>query len=414
LPMYRWEMKVLSQRVFNTYLDKLVRPEIHLFHHRWLAFKLCGYIGLTFAVLLAMSLIIYQHLSPLIMIAIILAAVATFFGLAMLTKIITGEEQLIYYHHEIAVMLVTSGLLLLLHQPVLPYLDVTILGIGAFLACGRVGCLMVGCCHGRPHRWGVCYREEHAAAGFTPYYVGVRLFPIQGVESLWAFCIVSVGCGFILSGSPAGTVLTWYVVAYDSARFCFEFARGDPERHYLWGFSEAQWISLGLMIVVSGAELAGVLPLSIWHLGATGCVMLAMVIVTLLRRLRNSARYQLLHPHHVKEVAEVVEALSMLASEHDAGPTHVHIGSTSLGIQISASTVQGAPDWIHLYALSSTRHVMTEESAKTIAALIRQLKHYTGWEELIGPNQGVFHLLIRDIGSDQIATLSRLGYKDKP
>jgi prolipoprotein diacylglyceryltransferase len=371
-------MKMQFVEILSKRLDKLVRPEIRLLRHPWPAFKVCGYVGLTFAILLTQGLVLYQGLSPLVLVAMILAAIATFFGLAMLTKIITGEEQLIYYHHEIAVMLAVSILLLLLHQPVFAYLDVAILGIGAFLVCGRVGCLMVGCCHGRPHSWGVCYRAEHAAVGFTPYYVGVRLFPIQAVESLWALCVVLVGCIFILGGNPAGTVLTWYVVAYDSGRFCFEFVRGDSERSYLWGFSEAQWISLGLMLLVSGGELAHVLPLYAWHIGVVGCMVLAMVIVTLSRRWRNDAQYQLLHPHHVKEVAEVIEALSTQVSEHDADPTHIYIGSTSLGIQISASTIQGPTDLIHLYAFSSTRSVMTEEAAKTLATLISQLKHHTG------------------------------------
>jgi hypothetical protein len=214
------------------------------------------------------------------------------------------------------------------------------------------------------------------------------------IESLWAFCIVLVGCGLILSGSPVGTALTWYVVTYDLGRFCFEFARGDPERPYFWGFSEAQWISLSLMIVISVAELAHALPLYTWHIGATACIVLTMVIVTLNRRLSNYAKYQLLHPHHVREVAEVIEVLSKLTSEQDAGPTRIHIGSTSLGIQISASTIQSATGSMYLYALSSTECVMAEEAAKTLAALIRQLTHHTGTEELIGPNQGVFHLLI--------------------
>jgi hypothetical protein len=140
-----------------------------------------------------MSLVTYLGLSPLVLVWLVLTAVLTFLALAMVTKIITGEENLIYYHHEIAVMVVAACLLNLLYQPVLPYLDITILGLGTFLAFGRVGCLMVGCCHGRPHGRGVCYRAEHAAAGFTPYLVGVRLFPIQAVESVWVFSIVVVG-----------------------------------------------------------------------------------------------------------------------------------------------------------------------------------------------------------------------------
>ena len=42
-----------------------------------------------------------------------------------------------------------------LELPVLPYLDLTCLGLGIFLVCGRQGCLMVGCCHGKPCGWGI-------------------------------------------------------------------------------------------------------------------------------------------------------------------------------------------------------------------------------------------------------------------
>ena len=49
------------------------------------------------------------------------------------TKIIIGEERLIYYHHEIAIVLAVTMVLWLLDQPILPYLDITILRIGTFL-----------------------------------------------------------------------------------------------------------------------------------------------------------------------------------------------------------------------------------------------------------------------------------------
>src|SRR5262249_7343149 len=164
---------------------------------------------------------------------------------------------IIYYHHEIAVMLAAMALLWLTSEPLLPFLDITILGIGAFLACGRIGCLMVGCCHGRPHHWGIRYKPEHAVAGFTPYYVGIVLFPIQLVESLWVAGVVIVGVLLIVNGSPAGSALAWYVVAYDLGRFFFEFMRGDPDRPYLWCFSQPQWISIVLMAFVVVAEQAG-------------------------------------------------------------------------------------------------------------------------------------------------------------
>jgi prolipoprotein diacylglyceryltransferase len=145
-----------------------------MFNRYYSAFQVCGYTGLVLAVLLSMILAIYRGLSPLIMGGVIGTAMLTFLGLAMATKIITGEEQLIYYHHEIAIMIMAAIFLKLLNQPLLLYLDITILGIGIFLACGRVGCLMVGCCHGRPHKLGVCYRTNYGKIMGSG-----NLFPIQ-------------------------------------------------------------------------------------------------------------------------------------------------------------------------------------------------------------------------------------------
>lgn len=98
------------------------------------------------------------------MIALVMAASFTFLALAMAAKIVPGKETLVYYQHEIAVMITATFLWRMLRQPVLCYLDVTILGVGLFLAFGRVGCLMVGCCHGRPSPWGVCYARFSSMA----------------------------------------------------------------------------------------------------------------------------------------------------------------------------------------------------------------------------------------------------------
>jgi prolipoprotein diacylglyceryltransferase len=220
------------RKAFNQNLDTLVRPEVHVFHITRSTFVVCGYAGLALGTLLCMLLAMYQGLSLWISGLIVVTAGFTFLGLNMLTKVITGEERVVCYHHQIAVLLVTTGLLRLLGQPTLPYLDATMLGVGLFIACGRVGCLMVGCCHGRPHGWGVCYRPEHADAGFESYLVGVRLFPIQALASLWLFTAVLVGSGMVLLGYAPGEALAWYIVAYSAGRFCFEFIRGDPDRPY--------------------------------------------------------------------------------------------------------------------------------------------------------------------------------------
>jgi prolipoprotein diacylglyceryltransferase len=368
---------------FNETIDRLVRPTIHTRRRSYSTFQLCGCIGLELAVLLALGLVLFRGGSPWVMGAIIGAAIATFYALAFATKIVSGEEQLIYYHHEIAVMCVAALLLWALGQPPLAYLDATLLGIGAFLTCGRVGCLMVGCCHGRPSRWGVCYRAEHADGGFPRYYVGVRLFPIQAVESLWVFAAVVIGSLMILRGAAPGAALAWYIVVYDLGRFCFEFARGDTDRAYYAGFSEGQWISLALTWLVVGLGLAQALPFQRWHAVAAVGLALAMLIITLRRRRQGGNTYQLRLPGHVCEIA------AALAPGDAAAQVHC----TSQGIQISAGRVDDGVQRTYHYAVSRRQGTLSEAEARTIGKVIAGLAHLDSSIELVRGGQGVFHFV---------------------
>jgi hypothetical protein len=314
----------------------------------------------------------------------------------MIIKIITGEEKLVCYRHKIAVLFVVTLALWLLRQPILPYLDVMILVVGLFLACGRMGCFMVGCCHGRPSRWGVCYREEHAASGFTPCFVGVRLFPIQLVESLWCLIIVTVGSAFVLIGSAPGEVLAWYVVTYSGGRFFFEFMRGDHEHSYPLGFSKPQWTSLVIILALVAVELSGVLKFHLWHMGVIVSILLVMIVLILERHFERTNKHQLPEPRHLKEIAEAVNQVSKISavSEQNSTTKDIHIDCTSFGIQISASKIKDATGDIEHYAFSSQNGNMSEDDITTLAGLIIKLKHPSGRNELIKGNLGVFHLLI--------------------
>jgi prolipoprotein diacylglyceryltransferase len=384
----------------TNFLDTLVCPDVYILRRSWSAFKVCGYIGLTLAIFLGMALTMSRGLSLWVLAGLGLVAVFTFLSLAMATKILTGAEQLIYYHHEIAIMAVAALLLRLMGHPVLPYLDITILGIGMFLICGRIGCFLVGCCHGRPHRWGVCYRHAHATAGFPAYYVGVRLFPIQIIESLSVLCIVLVGTILVLCGHPPGEALAWYVMSYGVARFGFEFARGDVGRPDLWGFSEAQWTSLLLMGAGVGADMAGIVTLHPWHSAVTAGLAMTMLVVVCQQHRQCTATHRLLHPSHVKEVAEAVAVASHRAIHTSplaiqlVTPTEVHVGCTSLGLQISASNITAAVGALRHYALSSRQDLMTHETATALARLILQLTHITASYELRQGSQGVFHVFV--------------------
>jgi Prolipoprotein diacylglyceryl transferase len=381
-------------------LEKLLRPRVSLAGHACSAFKACGNTGYFLSVALGMVLAIWQGLSPWIMAGIVGTTTLTFLLVAMAAKIVTGEEQLVYYHHEIAVIAAAIVFLRLVNAPILPYLDATILGLGLFLACGRIGCLMVGCCHGRPSRWGVAYRAEHATEGFPQYLIGVRLFPIQAVESLGAFMIVGAGTIILLTGGRPGEAFAWYVVSYGAGRFVFEFARGDAVRPYAHGLSEAQWTSVLMVASVAVAEGAGLLTFRSWHLGVAALLVGASVAIALVGRLRRISRYQLLDRRHIRELACAVRRASTEIGKggNDRQSTSmandISVARTSQGIQISAGRTRGSRGLTDHYSFSQQDGVMTRDTARMLANLVVQLERLSSPHMLISGEQGVFHLLV--------------------
>lgn len=391
-------MNIHAPEIVNTLLDNLARPRLPILKRSCSSYKVCGYTGLSLAVLIDIGLITHLSLSYRVLAALILTSILTFFGLAMLTKIITGEEKLIYYHHEIAILTTSSLVLYLLNQPILPYLDITILGIGIFLTCGRIGCLMVGCCHGRPHAWGIRYHKGHADEGFAKCFVGVRLFPIQAVEVIWVFFVVLAGCYLILQRHPPGETLALYTMVYGTGRFCFEFVRGDSARPYFFGFSEAQWTTLFLMVLTILGEATGVLTFHPLHAGLTTAIVVIMITVAMRRRLRDQGKLILLHPRHVKELAETIDLISNETGikKHKGSPP-VPVECTSMGIQISTGRIHGTNEHICHYAVSQRNGLITEKTAQLLGSLIHRLRHPLDSLEIMKGNQGIFHLLFHVI-----------------
>ena len=378
--------------MINDRLDRWIRPNITAWGRRWRAFEVCQGIGLLLSLLLVVSLTLQLGLSLWVILAIGLSAILTYLGVVLSNKVLFNLERLVYYNFQIAVVATTALLLWGLKQPLLTYLDITVLGIGMCLACTRIGCLMAGCCHGRPAPCGACYGQHHAIAGFTPYYVNVRLFPIQAVESLWVFGIVSIGSLLLFHNPAPGTVVAWYVVAYGGGRFGFEFIRGDAARRYYAGFSEAQWTSLVLIALAIWAEAWNILPSHRWHGIVLGGILLSAISVSINRRLDPSDRYHLLHPNHVQEVAAALELTTKLTPK-GSSLSHGRIRCTSLGIEISASTINTEAGLVRYFTLSGQPALVTKATAATLAQLILQL-HPPATGELIEKHQGMFHLLM--------------------
>ena len=138
------------------------------------------------------------------------------------------------------------------HLPLWATCDAFAPGIALGQAVGRIGCLMAGCCYGRPTElpWGITFTNPLAAANVgTP--LGVSLHPTQLYESGAALIILAVlllaerrGLGF------HGRTFWSYLLLYSSARFAIEFFRGDPRGTVFDLLSTSQFVSV-LLIPVS-------------------------------------------------------------------------------------------------------------------------------------------------------------------
>ena len=310
-----------------------IGPSVSVAGRRVPGFQLWGLVGLGAAVSLSALVVEQRGLSLGVMATIDVVAVLTFLALALLTKVATGVERLTYYHHEIAVIVVTAIGLHLAGRPVAAYLDPTVLGVGAFLVFGRIGCFTAGCCHGRPARRGVRYGPAHAAEGFPRYLVGVPLAPVPLLEAGWVALVVAAATVACLRGSAEGVAFAGYVVAYDAGRYGLEFLRGDPDRPYRAGFSANQWVSLGLSSLLAVAELAGRLPFVTWHLAVTGGLVAVTAGLAIVRLLDPDHRAKALAtPAHLQELARAIDRC--------AARPELSIERTSLGVRLSVATAE--------------------------------------------------------------------------
>jgi phosphatidylglycerol:prolipoprotein diacylglycerol transferase len=141
--------------------------------------------------------------------------------------------------------------------------DVFAPGIALGHAVGRLGCLMAGCCFGRPTAvaWAITFHDPAAATNVgTP--LGVPLHPTQlyeaGSEALILLALlVSERRG---QGFPGRTFWT-YLLLYGLSRFVIEFYRGDSRGMVFDTLSTSQFISIVLvplaivMLVLLGRRL---------------------------------------------------------------------------------------------------------------------------------------------------------------
>jgi phosphatidylglycerol:prolipoprotein diacylglycerol transferase len=135
------------------------------------------------------------------------------------------------------------------HLPLWTTTDVFAPGIALGHVVGRLGCLMAGCCFGRPTTmpWAITFRDPAATANVgTP--LGVPLHPTQLYEAAAEAAILLALILLERRGrSFPGRTFWSYLVLYGVSRFVIEFYRGDSRGMVFNVLSTSQFISLLLV-----------------------------------------------------------------------------------------------------------------------------------------------------------------------
>jgi len=130
------------------------------------------------------------------------------------------------------------------------FLDCAAVGVAGGTVFGRVGCLMHGCCGGRPTTgWlGMTLTDVHG--------VSVRRVPTQLLDAAWA-AVLLAGLLLAVGHLPAGVCFFAAAALYGAGRFATDFTRQHrpPSRR----LSAAQYGAVALIAVGLGGLLLNVL-----------------------------------------------------------------------------------------------------------------------------------------------------------
>jgi hypothetical protein len=317
----------------NRWLEGLPRTRFGAFGEMP-AFRACGVAGFYVALMTALTAAALTGRSLVVMAGLAAVCAVSFFLYTWLRRWIARRESLVLMEHVWFALAASSAALWACGLPISPYLDCVSLALCPFLAAGRCGCLLVGCCHGKPARVGIVYGASFVETGFPRVFAGVRLFPVQALEG-----IAIAGMGLLLAialpFAPPGAVFCAFLAIYALLRFATEGLRADPRPH-LFGLSQARWMAVaqvGAALWIAGGPLRipGMIFLAVFLTGA--------LIAGSLRRARRLAGRS-----HVREVRRLVEN----------GAAMPEINLTSRGVGVAVSRMSGGALHVSL-SLSGAR-----------------------------------------------------------
>ncbi len=150
-------------------------------------------------------------------------------GLSALGALIGSIGYVLWYCH-------TMGL------PFFALADIGALYAPLVQAIGRLGCFLVGCCHGAPASSSFSITYTHPAS-LAP--LGIALHPAQLYSALLFVLLYAALHVLQKYTKVTGTLTVWYLLGMSLERFVIDFLRGDriPTGTVL---SFHQWVALGI------------------------------------------------------------------------------------------------------------------------------------------------------------------------
>jgi hypothetical protein len=210
------------------------------------------------------------------------------------------------------------------------------------------------------------------------------------LESSWILFCATVSVSIALLSNEIGYGMATHLILFSSGRFCFELMRGDTARQY-WGiFSEAQWLSLGMICGVMIAEILLLLPFHIWHITIGSCLIVFAIFVAVASTWPS---YNLQKPGTIQEISRSLSLLEKSRSQGLSGQHAVHLRKIHPDLQISDGIFEDANTQVHHYTLSYIDRNMPHRDAFRLVKLIQSWHPRKEKSKLIHHYKNTFHFL---------------------
>ncbi len=131
-------------------------------------------------------------------------------------------------------------------RSLLALIDAAALGGVLGHAVGRIGCITLGCCFGRPSASPLAIRYDSplAKAARVGGLRGIPIHPVPLYEAAFNLGLFLLLNAVALSGSREGVPAALYLVLYGCGRFLLEFLRYNSTDEHIGPLPRNQWLSL--------------------------------------------------------------------------------------------------------------------------------------------------------------------------